>query len=419
MAYDVNAGLTQVSRIDTLDNINFSGFKITYDIAGEPIDDLFENTLTQFNSSAALSVRNTRGIEINDIFIENMASHGLEINDSIGAHINNYTADGAFNKGSGGNGYALHIKGTSDSTFENLTITDTRHAVTFGSWSAETNNDIHVLYTNRDINYHGSDDHSNTVIVDVMDYDAHEDKAWSIIDTGGEIHPYTNIYANTTLFTYAYAGDRDDIFWGTDNGATLFGNNGNDTIIGGMGDDIISGGTGDDILTGGAGNDTFIMGLSFNHDVVTDFSINDTITLQDYYGIDDFDDLHIQQNGDDTLITFSASDELYNSLTLENFDADNLTSNNFLFQNTSNTPQTSASRWASLWDYIMAGDGNDVANGYFSDILADDIIDLGLGTDTIEILTTSYNFDTTGYINLKGVDIVDATQSTRARFYFN
>ncbi len=345
-----------------------------------------------------------------------MASHGLEINDSIGAHINNYTADGSFNKGGGGNGYALHIKGTSHSTFENLTITDTRHAVTFGSWSAETDNNIHVLYTNRDINYHGSPDHSNTVIVDVVDYDANANKAWSIIDTGGEIHPYTDIYANTTQFTYASAGDRDDIIFGTDNGATLLGNNGSDTILGGAGNDVISGGTGDDTLTGNAGSDNFITNYASNYDVITDFTITDIITIQGYYRVENFDDLHIQQDDNDTVLTISASDEFYNSIRLENFNVQDLQSQHFNFIETQDTPDSATMRWTSLWDYINTGDGDDFATGYFSDILTDDFIDLGTGVDTIEFLTTSYNFDTTGYNNLKGVDIIDATQSTRARF---
>jgi T1SS-143 domain-containing protein len=72
----------------------------------------------------------------------------------------------------------------------------------------------------------------------------------------------------------------------TDN--TLIGGDGNDYLIGGMGNDTLAGGLGNDILSGGLGADTFVWNLADAGgvadpaiDVVTDFSVGDTLNLND------------------------------------------------------------------------------------------------------------------------------------------
>lgn len=61
---------------------------------------------------------------------------------------------------------------------------------------------------------------------------------------------------------------------GTDHDDILVGNSDNNVINGGAGNDRVDGGAGNDILTGGEGADTFVFGLDYGHDVITDFEFN-------------------------------------------------------------------------------------------------------------------------------------------------
>ena len=61
----------------------------------------------------------------------------------------------------------------------------------------------------------------------------------------------------------------------------LEGAGGNDRVAGGGGNDVVGGGRGNDILTGGDGANSFVfaLGRTANADVITDFSAEDTIVL--------------------------------------------------------------------------------------------------------------------------------------------
>lgn len=108
-------------------------------------------------------------------------------------------------------------------------------------------------------------------------------------------------------------GGRDEISGGV--GAdTIFGGGGGDLIDGGGGLDFLSGGSGQDTLTGRGGDDTlrgdsgsdiFQFRATDVNDTILDFAQNiDAIEIVS--GAASFDDLVIEQDGDDVLIGFGA-----------------------------------------------------------------------------------------------------------------
>ena len=74
----------------------------------------------------------------------------------------------------------------------------------------------------------------------------------------------------------------DDNLRGGKGDDTFEGGAGDDNLRGGKGDDIFKGGAGDDTMSGGKGNDQYVyeQGQSLeSHDVITDFSIGDSVDL--------------------------------------------------------------------------------------------------------------------------------------------
>ena len=146
-----------------------------------------------------------------------------------------------------------------------------------------------------------------------------------------------NILTGTPGNDIINGGNGNDFLAGADGNDNISGGNGNDTLQGGRGNDnlrgdngndFVDGGRGDDRLTGGDGHDTLLFGLTFGHDVVTDFSHDDVISFSQSL----FDSFHdvlsaARQIGHDTVITFDSSD----SLTLEGILPRQLTTHDFMF----------------------------------------------------------------------------------------
>lgn len=100
---------------------------------------------------------------------------------------------------------------------------------------------------------------------------------------------------------------------------------------GAAGDDTLIGGKGDDTLTGNAGADSFVFKPGQGNDRITDFSDGeDTIDLSAYTGIDGLGDLTITQDGSDAKI-----DTDQGTITLQNFDVDDLDASDFVFHEVS------------------------------------------------------------------------------------
>ena len=124
-----------------------------------------------------------------------------------------------------------------------------------------------------------------------------------------------------------YGGDGHDILKGENTPKAGFGN---DYIDGGAGHDFIDGGRGADTLVGGTGADTFYYVKNSGHDTILDFRTgNDRIDLRDFNAVTSFSDISASQDGNNVVIDFSAHGG--GTITLQDFDLDDLSENHFIF----------------------------------------------------------------------------------------
>lgn len=94
---------------------------------------------------------------------------------------------------------------------------------------------------------------------------------------------------------------------GGDGNDTLTGGSGNDTLIGGADGDQLNGGVGDDLLIGSSGADSFVFEIGFGQDMVADYTDGvDRLDFSQHAGVNDIDDLQIDQEGNNTVITLTA-----------------------------------------------------------------------------------------------------------------
>lgn len=435
VAYDMDGGLAKVERVPVLDNVRLSDFSVTYDLPGTPDAESFTNTHLELDNTSAISIGMTRGVEVDNITIFNAASHGLELRGSLEAHVDGLTVNGAWNKGGEGNGYALHLAETFYGTFENLTLVNTRHAVVFSSWNAEAYNTVDVDYTNRDINFHGSPDHSNTVIVQEMEYRG-GNQSWSPVSTGSEIHPYTDVDQNMVSFGFVTGSEKDDRMSALDSGGTLYGRAGDDTLIGGKGadflqggegndnlygnggSDVLYGGIGEDEMDGGGGTDRFVRFYGDGADTISGFEAGtgrDTIDLRGYYGVQSFADLNLVQSGSDTEIILHRSGSFVDMLTLHDVQVNDLRAGNFLFHDDQPTESVTVVL-STVSDYVRGSDGADSLTAKISALNAGDNVDLGAGQDVLVMDTTSFTLDTSILSGFRGLDAIDARNTTGAKF---
>jgi Ca2+-binding RTX toxin-like protein len=156
---------------------------------------------------------------------------------------------------------------------------------------------------------------------------------------------------------------------GTSASDTLDGGNGVDEIKGFSGNDILNGGLGDDILDGGDNADIYIIGK--------ESGATDTIVNFEYWRPDEKINLtafnssyanfvalapHIAQNGADTHIYFGSNQKLV----LSDFNAQNLTANNFIGNASINIAPVAVNdsfggiQEASITGNVLANNGNGV-----------------------------------------------------------
>jgi Ca2+-binding RTX toxin-like protein len=401
VAYDMNAA--KIQRVNMLDNVRVSDLTITYDL-GIPDAQRFENTAPDYQSNAALRVHLTQGVEIQNVTVLNAASHALDLRGALDAKVDHFTADGSHNKGSDGNGYALHVGESFYGQFTNLTLLNTRHGFIFSSYDAEAYNNIQITLTNRDLNYHGSDDHSNIVVTQTALYDVLGDKSWSLVSGGNlSMHPYTDIDgSNKNLFGYAVAGNRDDVIYGWDLGATLNGNGGNDRLYGGVGNDVLIGGAGNDVVTGGLGSDVFQFAIHQGHDVITDFQSNDILSLQGFSYLTNASNLKWSARGKDSLLQFDAQ----HSILFKNYDYRQFSDAQLNLDTKLVDVNLKLEKGNTK---IVTGNGNDRLNVFISDLDTTTSIRMGKGHDVLQINSAAYTLRTNRYTNLKGIDEIDMT----------
>ena len=102
-------------------------------------------------------------------------------------------------------------------------------------------------------------------------------------------------YDNVALSGGAYGEEGDDTLWG---------GSGSDVLNGGTGNDTLSGGSHNDTLTGGKGQDTFQFTGSSGDDIITDFSVSETDTLEFFYQSGLNNSMHNNLTLDNGIITW-------------------------------------------------------------------------------------------------------------------
>ena len=187
-----------------------------------------------------------------------------------------------------------------------------------------------MLFSNRDINFHGSPDSGNTIVVDRLeqDYPTGSAPQFDAVQGGSfPRHPYWTIEANDVTFRYAVTGERDDRVVAHVDGGYLSTGVGRDTLVGGAGNDTLDGGAGADVMSGGAGRDTFIRQYADFADTIADFQAGaggDVVLIQGA-AYTTFAQLRLYQSGRDTILDFGPSglirfsNTLVSSFTAANF----------------------------------------------------------------------------------------------------
>ncbi len=312
LTFDFDPAITEVQTRNLIEGNTLSGFTMVGPY-GEADPGAFYNSSGQ--GQTMIMVGGTSGATLTNIGIQDGISHGVTFAGSIDVTLDDFSMDGTLNKGAGGNGYAVWIRDVYESEFTDLTITDTRHAVLFASYTTASNNYVQVTYTNRDINFHGGRDQYNTVVVDEMVRNESEQGylGWATFFNEGESYGApTDPTTNEITFGTLVASSKGDEAYARDAGASLWMVGGNDTAHGGAGDDYINGGNGNDVIYGSDGSDTI------NGEASTDTLILSG-ALSDYAITADGADLYLTHAGGRTLVR-NVEDFVFSDTTLEDDD---------------------------------------------------------------------------------------------------
>ncbi|SEN85405.1 M10 family metallopeptidase C-terminal domain-containing protein [Palleronia pelagia] len=248
---------TTVQEIDLLEDVSLGGFTIDYGLdVPDPSD--FSNTMPQHERVAAVELHGTSGARLHDVVARNVPSLGFNTGLSRELVTDGTFVSAAHNKGKGGNGYALQIRDVYDSRFLNHGDQDMRHSITFASWRSAAGNEVHVLQTDRDINFHGGRDHNNSVLVERSLRDADSDviESSSFVNLEGASYGAPTAEGVNSIRFGTLVGTRlaDDVT-AFETGGDLDGRGGDDILRGGAGNDTLRGGEGDDLMIGAGGDD--------------------------------------------------------------------------------------------------------------------------------------------------------------------
>lgn len=464
LPFTFEAELAKVGKSTFLFGISLSGFSIE-GRWGTPDPYHFEDTQSDWTSIAALELDGVRDSSVFDITITNPVAHAFKFQRTHDVSGDSLTAVGAHNK-SGSSGYHFLLQESFSNDLTNLSSTDARHAVLFSSYSAEHYNNIHMLFSDRDINFHGSPDDENTIVVDriVQDYPTGTTPQWQVVHPGVRgLHPASAIEDNDVTFKYVRAGERsdrivahidggniaanegsdlligqggqdtlngeagndsiygygnNDTLNGGDGKDTLYGGDGNDILRGGEDNDILRGGDGDDVINGGAngdnlfggaGQDTFLRTYADLTDNLMDFESGangDTLRIRGS-AYTHFSQLNLRQAGADVILEFGPT----GSTTFKNTQLTDLTSENFAFDGDSKPGQTIALKATHM--FAVGTDKSDTFTASRAHMDDPTFTMLGgLGYDQIVVTQSSLtgNLGTTGtYTGIEEFDLSNIT----------
>lgn len=407
------ATVAKVTIPDLLTGIEIADFTVTSDLKGTPGKYDFTNRYGEYADPAdntAVEITGVRGLKLHDVKTVNTASTAFGLGEIYGSRIDRLEAAGSFNKGADGNGYAFLIKTAFNNTFTGLIDRDMRHSVITGSFTAEHYNKIHVTSTNRDINFHGSADSENTIVVDrsTLDFDRLEGAKKAVQPGNALIHPRETIDRNDVTFRYLKGSWAEDEARGHDGGSQLYGMQNDDILTGGKGKDLIDGGVDDDILTGGGGVDTFVFRRDYGLDQITDFTPGRSGDILDLSatGVAGRNEIAVRHVKGDTVLSFGGG----NSLTLEDISKADYAAMTIKF-GTATTKGVSVTAWGTDLGFTGTA-GNDsfsLRPGNFA--AKPDLLGLK-GTDTLKIISGS-SFDAGQVGHTVGIDVLDVTQTPK------
>ncbi|MEM1039314.1 MAG: hypothetical protein AAGI12_07570 [Pseudomonadota bacterium] len=238
LPFALSAKTATARRVAPRKNVSISGLTVTSNL-GTPASFAFTNERPAASKHAALRLRHVVGFKGTDLEFKHTPSSAIALQSTIESTLDGISVEGAHNKGGLGNGYGLELKEAFDNRLTNLTIRNMRHAVIFSAWHAEARNHVHVRQTNRDINFHGSVDHSNTVEIDEIALEFAPDRSrskrrnvWPVLSPGGTNHARTDFLAtNAVAIKNAKGSWRDDVLVGSAEGAKFEGGFGKDTFV--------------------------------------------------------------------------------------------------------------------------------------------------------------------------------------------
>ncbi|TFL17102.1 calcium-binding protein [Jannaschia formosa] len=313
VTYDFAAGIAETRKSLMLSEVHLSDFTIqgrwgradTYD---------FTNTRDAWANASALAFDSVTRSSLRDITILDMPSSGFRLQRSHEVVGENLTVDGSFNKG-GSNGIHFEFNESFSNRLTGLESYGARHAIEFSASNAEHYNYIQADFIDRDINFHGSPDADNTILVNrmVMDYPAGVLPQWMAVSSGiFPKHPYPTIEENDVTFLHAETGERQDEITANDAGGYLSTGVGNDKLTGGAGNDTLVGGTEGDTLEGRGGSDRFVWTLYDGTDTILDFEAGrggDVLVLRGT-GFTDFDQLRVGRGEAGTALFLGGQGEI-------------------------------------------------------------------------------------------------------------
>lgn len=262
--FDFQSGEAEVEKLNTVGNVSLKGFSVDFEL-GEADAGEFSNTQDDLTDYRAVHLEGAVNSDLEDIQVHDGPSTAFRFSRAMDLQADGLEAHGAFNKGSGGNGYAFELHESYDGQLKGLEDSGMRHGLVFASWRSSAGNDVEVASTTRDVNFHGGRDHDNSVRVLRSERDPEADALSPTLyvnEDGESFGAPTDAGANRVTFDYGLGSRREDEIQGSDDGVYLDGGLGHDVLLGAAGDDILQGGPGDDWydgtdrLDGGQGVDT-------------------------------------------------------------------------------------------------------------------------------------------------------------------
>jgi Ca2+-binding RTX toxin-like protein len=407
-AFDKTA---QISVPKMLKGVEVGNLHVTSDLRGTPDPYNETNRYKDFDlpeeGNQAISVFAAVGLKMHDISTENTGSTAFSFAALYGSTISNLKVDGAWNKGEDGNGYAYTIKTAFNNVFENLTDEHMRTSMLFGPFSAEHYNQIEISSTDKSINFHGSPDSRNIVLIDrmVLDYGPSKAPNGAVSVGNPKLHPKSTVEDNDVRFKYVLGSAAIDEVRAADSGAVMrtFGNW--DILRGGNGKDLLDGGSDPDTLTGGKGSDTFVFRRGYAYDTVTDFttgSSGDTLDLSNT-GITSRAGLSARQIGQDTVLGLGGGD----TVTLKGVSAREYDAMKINFSEATTKGVSLAG--LGLDTGFSGTNGSDTFSLVTTYLETEKLDFLGMkGTDTLRF-TSGKTFDSSRVGRAVGIDTIDLT----------